>query len=164
MVELRAFETLSTMAEVSVAFLGFAGVVGIFAGRGRDLPTVSLRLWVMVGLALVTLLLCFLPSVVHHLGARGQILWASCSATIVALSIGHVIFVVPTVFRERRAGRWDLPLILDLFPFLFFGCVVTQVLNALGRANFWRIRPWSVPPVGGEWHQLHWSSRGDTSG
>ena len=132
MVELRVFETLSTMAEVSISFLGFTGVVGIFAGRSRDLPAVSLRLWVMVGLALVTLLLCFLPSVLHHLGARGQSLWASCSATIVVLSIGHFIFVVPTVIRERRAGRWSSFPIVDPFPVFFIGCVMTQVLNALG--------------------------------
>ena len=132
MVELPASDTLSAMAEVSVAFLGFTGVVGVFAGRSRDILAVSLRLWVMVGLALATLLLCFLPSVLFHLGGRGPNLWASCSATIVALSLGHFVFVAPRVLRERRAGRWSAPLTLELFPIVFGACFVTQGLNALG--------------------------------
>jgi hypothetical protein len=132
MAELAAADTLSTMAEVSVAFLGFTGVVGVFAGPGRDRPAVSVRLWVMVGLALVTLLLCLLPSVAHQLGARGASLWASCSGAIVLLALGHVLFVVPTILRERRAGRWRGPLILELFPVIAVTCLVTQALNASG--------------------------------
>lgn len=130
--ELPGSEVLLTVAEVSVAFLGFTGVVGIFAWRETNVVDVSLRFWVMVAFALGTLLLAFLPFVLHYLGLQQPGLWAACSAAVVLLCVGHTVLALPTVLRERRAGRWRQPLILELFPFIFLTCFVTQSLNALG--------------------------------
>ena len=132
MSELPVFDTLGTIAEVSVAFLGFTGVVGVFADFERSRSSVSLRLWVMVGLAFATLLLAVLPSVLHHLGVSGPVLWAFCSAGIVAVCLAQFVFVVPRALVEQRAGRWAQPLIFRLFPVLVVGCFLTQGLNMLG--------------------------------
>ncbi len=132
MAELPGTEVLSTIAEISIAFLGFTGVVGVFAGRERQAFAVSLHVWVMVAFGLATLLLALLPFVLHHLGVKQPSLWAVCSAAVVILSLLHFALVEPLVLKERRAGRWRQPSILQVFPAIFIACVLTQLLNTLG--------------------------------
>lgn len=126
-------ESFSTIAEVAIAFLGFTGVVGVFAGRDHP-PAVLLRLWVMVAFGLGLLLLALLPSVLHHLGLVGPTLWVACSVATLLLLSGHLVFVVPRVARHMRTGAWhEVPAALNFsFPVAYLACFATQVLNVFG--------------------------------
>jgi len=126
-------ESFSTIAEVAIAFLGFTGVVGVFAGRSHPIA-VSFRLWVMVEFGLALLLLALLPMVLHHLGWAAPRLWVACSIATLLFLVGHLVFVVPRIARYMRSGVWDgVPTVLNYsFPALYFACLVTQVFNALG--------------------------------
>lgn len=126
-------ESLSTIAEVAIAFLGFTGVVGVFADRAHP-PAVSMRLWAMVAFGLALLLLALLPLVLHHLGWAAPGLWIVCSGAFVLFLAGHVVLFVPRVVRLRRSGEWrGIPILLDNAPPLsLLACVVSQVLNLLG--------------------------------
>ena len=109
-------ESFSTIAEVAIAFLGFTGVVGIFAGRDHP-PEVLMRLWAMVAFGLALLLLAILPLVLHHLGWAAPRLWVACSIALLLFLVGHIVLFVPRVVRLRRAGAWSgVPFILDNAP------------------------------------------------
>jgi len=126
-------ESFSTIAEVAIAFLGFTGVVGIFAGRDHP-PAVSMRLWAMVEFGLALLLLALLPLVLHHLGWAAPRLWVACSIALLLFLVGHMVLFVPRVVRLRRSGAWGgVPAVLDVsIPLAYSACFVTQVLNSLG--------------------------------
>ena len=126
-------ESFATIAEVAIAFLGFTGVVGVFAGRGHA-PAILVRLWVMVAYGLGLLLLAILPTVLHHLGWVAPSIWVLCSTATLVLLSGHLFLVLPRVIKHKRAGEWgDVPAALDhAFPLAYLACYVTQVLNLLG--------------------------------
>ena len=126
-------ESFSTIAEVAIAFLGFTGMVGIFAGQDHP-PAVLMRFWAMVAFGLALLLLALLPLVLHHLGCAAPRLWVACSLALLLFLVGHIALFVPRVMRLRRVGAWGgVPFIVDNAPPLMLSaCLVTQVLNLLG--------------------------------
>lgn len=69
----------------------------------------------------------------HHLGASGALLWATCSLAASGFLVGHLVLVVPRVVPHVRAGTWGrVPAALNvIFPATFLTCLVTQVLNSV---------------------------------
>ncbi len=70
-------ETLFTIAEVSVAFAGFASIVSVLASRsGRDNPGIdSTRLRIMLFTSLSAISLCFVPVLLFRLGWSPSSVW-----------------------------------------------------------------------------------------
>jgi hypothetical protein len=95
-------DVLLTIAEIAVAFAGFASIVVLFQHRdpGRWPAAVVVRLRTMIEGSLVTLFSALLPIVLHHLGLSGGTLWSVCS---VALALGYAVFG-GLVWRRSRAA------------------------------------------------------------
>jgi hypothetical protein len=99
-------DILLTLAEVSVAFAGFAGVVAVF-GR-RDPGTWSFadrfRFFALVYSSLSSLLLCVLPFGLFAFGIAESSVWRSLSTLAALCSI--VVFVL-ALRRLRAASSSD---------------------------------------------------------
>jgi len=94
-------DVLLTIAELAVAFAGFASVVVLFQHRdpGHWPAAVGIRLRTMIESSLVTLFAALLPFVLHHLGLAGPSLWTICS---LALAIGTTAFALRIWRRSRE--------------------------------------------------------------
>ncbi len=97
---MQGTDVLLTIAEVAVAFAGFASIVVLFQHRDplNWPPAVVVRLRTMIEGSLATLFSALLPFVLHHLGLAGDALWATCS---LMLALGYVAFGV-LVWRRSR--------------------------------------------------------------
>ena len=130
--------TTHVVAEISVAFLGFAGIVGALA-RGQLTPAhphTWLGFWTMLEFALALLFASLLPALLNQLGFSAWTSARLASAALGGFLILHLTLVTPLFVRARRGVRWPLSIqLLDLATFaslLIAG--LSQTLNALGFA------------------------------
>jgi hypothetical protein len=98
---MKAAEALSVLAEVSVAFAGFSGIVTVFRRPDPDdwTPLDRFRFRFMVEFSLATLFLSLAPFFAVELGVSEDAVWSACS---VALAAGSGIYLFRAV---RRVGR-----------------------------------------------------------
>ena len=81
---------LETVAEVSVAFAGFAGIVSVF-GRSRIDPEVRMwRIRVMILTSLVTLLFALLPAALLESGLPHKSAWRTSALLLSAGLAGQL--------------------------------------------------------------------------
>lgn len=123
------------IAELSVAFAGFSGLIGVVsANPDVAAPSYWFRLWVMIEFSITTMMLAMLPFVAHYFGFEGERLWMLGSASIAGFLIVHIVIASPKVRRLYRTGQWlSPPAILDYsVPALMAVCLVTQSLNVAG--------------------------------
>jgi hypothetical protein len=131
---LDAFETLLTLAEVSIGLAGFAGIVVVFGrGPGALPPADSLRLAALVGASLGTLFLSLMPIVLNALGLSEPELWQWSSAIMVIFAVpAHVIGLL----RIRRIASEMLEVVpfhlIAVGVFLLLGNLAAQVCNSVG--------------------------------
>ncbi len=127
--------TLQVIAEIAIAFTGFAGIIGALGGT-RLSPAhleVWLPFWAMIEGGLGVLFAALFPVLPHHLGVSGQLSWAISSAVVVALLICHFVFFAPRFIRAQRDGSlvkmpaFDVPVRV-----CFLVTLVSQVLNTFG--------------------------------
>jgi hypothetical protein len=84
---MQGADLLQTVAEVSVAFAGFTGVVLAF-GRRADRPWSPMdvyRFRVLLGASLQALLLSLIPFLLHYAGASERTTWAASSFLVCLL-------------------------------------------------------------------------------
>ena len=121
--------TLEVLAEIAIAFAGFAGIVGALAGTklSPDHPSVWLPFWCIIEFSLATLFAALLPIVHHELGAPSPLVWALSSGILAAFLLCHFVLVTPRFLRADRQGvrvrlPWlDAPILLALvLAFSFF--------------------------------------------
>ena len=132
---MEAAGTLEVIAEISIAFTGFAGIVGALAGaRLRpDQPHVWLPFWAMIETGLGTLFAALFPLLPYYLGLPDQYVWSASSGLVVILIACHLVFMSPRFLRAFRDGSFlrlpaiDIPLWMALFIAL-----ASQLLNAIG--------------------------------
>jgi hypothetical protein len=101
---------LQTLAEVSIAFAGFSGVVGVFGG-GSALSDAErmLRVRMMITASLAAFFSSLLPLVLGQFDSASQRVWLLCCASL------SVFFVVNsfTVYRRTSAlaavGKYSRP-------------------------------------------------------
>ena len=129
-----ASDSMHVIAEISVGFIGFAGIVGALA-RGQLTPEhrhTWLGFWTMIEFGLVMLLASLLPSLLALLGAANPMRLAS--ALFALFLVGHLALITPRFARARRGVDWPRGiLLLDAATFLFLViAAVSQSANALG--------------------------------
>ena len=123
--------TLLVIAEIAIAFTGFAGIIGALAGRRLkpDDPSVWLPFWVMIEFGLGTLFAALLPMLPHYLGAADRVTWAVSSGAVAVYLVCHLVIMTP---RFIRAQLESVPaLSYPILASLVFA-LVSQLLNALG--------------------------------
>ena len=93
-------DVLLTIAELAVAFAGFASIVTLFQHRDpASWPaSVPVRLRAMVEASLGTLYGALFPFLLHHMGLTGDALWRAASA---AGLVGFAYMSVSMLLRAR---------------------------------------------------------------
>ncbi len=96
-------DLLLTLAEVSVAFAGFSGVVAVFGRRDPSSWSFSdrYRFLLLVESSLSLLLFCILPFGLSSLHITDQSVWRAMSALVVSYLVLSGIFLI---FRLRAAS------------------------------------------------------------
>jgi Kef-type K+ transport system membrane component KefB len=94
------------MAEVAVAFAGFASVVGIFAGRsGHQASRIDAnRLRTMLTCSLSVVALSLVPFVPLGYGVSESASWRMSSAAVLAATVGVAARILLDYAALRRAG------------------------------------------------------------
>jgi len=97
----QAEQALAVLAEVSVAFAGFSGIVSVFRHRRPDhwSDLDRFRFRFMVEFSLATLALALLPFFLAELGLSERGVWSLSS---VVLCAGALFYLVRSALRVRR--------------------------------------------------------------
>jgi hypothetical protein len=126
---------LETIAELSVAFTGFTGVVAVLGRRSAApwAPLEVFRFRVLLGASLAALLFSLLPFPLHYARLSEEATWRTGS-TLVAIHLATVAALDARSLAavRREAGRQAL---LGLEAAVSFVAVIVfsvQVLNAFG--------------------------------
>ncbi len=135
---MEAEGTLGVVAEISIAFTGFAGIVGALAGaklRPAHLQ-VWLPFWLMIEGGLGTLFAALFPMLPYHLGLSDPHVWSASSGFVVILIVCHIAFMSPRLIRAFKNSSYVR---LPALRILQIGArsalviaLVSQLLNALG--------------------------------
>ena len=98
-------DLLLTVAEVAVAFAGFASIVGVLGQRSASSPRRlnAFRMRVMLLHSLVVVAFSLVPFLIHSYGVQEETVWRASSGLYVITS---VLVVVPMA-RRLRALRLD---------------------------------------------------------
>ena len=105
---------LQTIAEISIAFAGFSGLIVAFRKRPGPLTSVhKFRLRVLLALAFGALFLSFLPESLRAFGAGEAAVWIASSTVFVLYS---VIFNAWWVVNSVRTAR-EAPEIFDWWAY-----------------------------------------------
>lgn len=135
-----------TIAEVSVAFAGFSGIVAIFGRRspGRWRTGEILRFWQMIEVSLSAFVFSLLPFVFHYAGLSDAATWAACSGLLAFISS---VQMARAGFRTVKAVGTDPSIKLGFtIPFLLFGVVIVllQIGNVLGVVFHRELSPYLI--------------------
>jgi hypothetical protein len=133
---------LETIAELSVAFTGFTGVVAVFGRRPEApwAPVEVFRFRVLLGASLATLFFSLLPFILHYSGLSNLVLWRACSG-LVALHLASVAALDSrSLVRLRREGArpffFALEASVAIVALPIFSAQVVNALGYLGDVSF----------------------------
>jgi hypothetical protein len=104
--KLQNADLLQTIAEVAVAFVGFASLVSILGRRASSAPPElqAGRLRGMVQSGLVVIAFCFVPFIFHRFGVPEPLVWRLSSAGLAVAGIGVLRFGLGITRRLRADG------------------------------------------------------------
>ena len=130
---MEAFDTLLSLAEVSLGLAGFAGIVVVFGrGPGELAPADSFRLLALVGCSLGTLFLSLIPIALGFVGVPEPALWQWSSAMLIAAGVPAHLFAFARIRRDAAAILEVVPVrLLPVGAFLFLANLIAQICNAL---------------------------------
>ena len=124
-------DVLLTVAELAVAFAGFASIVVLFQHRdpSRWPAAVPVRLRAMVESSLGTLYGALMPFPLHAIGLEGETLWATSSAAVIV-----ALVVVGIVFYRRASPHLPSGELSRRFTLTIAAFTALVVLIQLGNA------------------------------
>lgn len=99
-------EILLTVAEVAVAFAGFASLVGIL-GRGTsaaDPRVLGLRMRAMLLSSLLVVGFSLVPVILSGYGARPHLAWVASSILLLVTTLGYFGWLQQEILALGRAG------------------------------------------------------------
>lgn len=127
-------EALQTLAEISIAFAGFSGlVVALRKSPGPLTEVQKYRLRVLLTLAFGAMFMSFLPELLYGFTARPDRVWAWAST---AASLFSVLFVSWWLLASRRIMR-HAPEIFDWFAVGRMAAGHAAVIALLVANSFW---------------------------
>lgn len=99
-------QTLLTVAEIGVAFAGFASIVTAFRHHGADdwSPQDALRFQMLIIPSLSAMLLALLPFALGYFGVQEPGLWRAASTIMGAYVLAILALVAPRAVRLVRSG------------------------------------------------------------
>lgn len=110
---MQHFELLMTMAEVSTAFAGFTGVVGVFGYRiSQASPRRQVFLiGAMIGFSLIAAFFSFAPLILSGLGIPDSLVWRIASGTLALAITAWTLFGAREARRLMAIGEEQMPLL-----------------------------------------------------
>ena len=99
-------EVLLTLAEVSVAFAGFASLVGILghATSAADARVLSLRMRAMLLASLLVVAFSLIPVIVSGYGAAPHLAWTVSSFMLLGATLIYGVWLQHAIISLGRAG------------------------------------------------------------
>ena len=126
---------LQMIAEASVAFAGFTGVVAVLGTRstGRWRPLDVIRFRMMVTTSLLTLGFALLPALLHYVGVSPRVYWTISSALLGA-ALPVVLWRSIALQREYKIKEDPgfVPGFRLLSVVVVLTATVSQFMNVLG--------------------------------
>ncbi len=132
-------DILLTLAEVSVAFAGFSGVVAVFGRRDPSSWSFSdrYRFILLVETSLSLLLLCILPFGLFSVHITDESVWRAMSALAVSYIVLSIIF---SIRRRRAAPSSESAELTSIFAQVFMAgyvlILILSVYNTVYVAEF----------------------------
>ena len=124
---------LLTLAELSIAYVGFAAIVGALSTTSEEW-TVGTRILFrsMIDTGLMNVFLCLIPNVFYLLYFEGTSLWIVSSSLalliVVLVFTGRMIQIRRTVGTPLAIGKWVLiPLMILAIAMYFTNAVVWRL-------------------------------------
>jgi hypothetical protein len=108
---MQGSDVLTVIAEISVALVGFSGIVVALRQAGLDSwpDHERLRFRNMLEIATYSVLFSLLPFLPHHLGVSGETTWSFCSFSL-AVGLGTYIGLTRVRMRahvrQRLSAAW----------------------------------------------------------
>ncbi len=128
-------ELLMTMAEVSIAFAGFSGVVGVFGYRNvqSDYRVKFFRVGAMVGFSLIAALFSFVPLLLSAIGIPEPAVWRLASGTLALALLCWTMVGVRGTRQLQRLGS-ELPPLMSWSRggFVMIGILLVLLTNTSG--------------------------------
>ena len=122
---------LLTLAEISIAYVGFAAIVGALTSKSQEWTDGTRILFrSMIDTGLVNVFLCLIPNFLYLLSLEGSTLWLSSS--IITTAMVTVVFIVRMV-QIRRIVRTPLA----IGRWLLIPLSVTTIAVYSVNAGFW---------------------------
>ena len=103
-------QSLQTIAEISIAFAGFSGlIVALRKNRGALTSLEKFRLQVLLSLSFGAMFLAFLPEILESAGLQGREIWTYAGIVLILYSI---VFLAWWIKAARMQGR-SFPEVFD---------------------------------------------------
>ena len=98
-------DVLLTIAEVAVAFAGFASLVGILGHRTSvdDPRVLGVRMRAMLLSSLLVVAFAILPIIVARYGASPDFIWTASSLVLLAATWSYLLWLVRSLVRLGRS-------------------------------------------------------------
>lgn len=140
---------MQTLAEVSIAFAGFSGVVGVFGG-GSALSDAerTLRVRMMITASLAAFFSSLLPLVLGQFGFAFELVWFLCCVAFA----GFFIFNSVAVYRRTGAlasvgdysRPWFAPIIYGINAFMSLALMLAAATLLPGHAVYIAAIVWQL--------------------
>ena len=103
---MSAPDQLLTLAEVSVALAGFAGIIATFQTRGESRRSRGdvLGLTTMVTMSLMVAAMSAIPLAILNFGLSESVVWAATSAVLATLYVVFLIYIRSRMVNVKMTG------------------------------------------------------------
>lgn len=130
-----AGDVLLSLAEIAVAFAGFASIVAIFQ-RSSDQDGDAFdvfRFWVMLEFSFAALFFSLFPLLLGFLGLSVAVVWSVSGGGLIAFVFAHGVFTSRLIGRREPAVVSSLTRALSAVANVAFATILlTQALNIVG--------------------------------
>ena len=142
-------DLLQTLAEVSIAFTGFSGVVGVFGG-GSELSDAErvLRVRMMIVASLAAFFGSLLPLVLGQFEFANALLWPLCCVAFAGFFIVNSLGVYRRTGALASVGKysrpWFAPIIYGVNALIAFSLILATLMLVSGHSVYIAAIVWQL--------------------
>jgi hypothetical protein len=104
----ESIDSLQTLSELSMALVGFAGIVTAIKGVGQTLSGIrQIQMSMLFGLGMAGIVFAVLPQMLYSAQVEGQTIWRDSSAALL-LTISVVLVIRIHQIKKANASIFDV--------------------------------------------------------